>query len=123
VSSIESPRFEAVFLSFVEQIGLGTAQIDDLRTSVAIFLLNGALFAIIRIRNSLASTNHTTALVASIVAFVTNSNKEAWTDIGIANDALSITFCAQAANGDAGLFSAHDQIWMMLRHRGVCRKV
>jgi hypothetical protein len=35
---------------------------------------------------------------------------------GITNDAFAIAFFAEAAEGDAWLFAAHYQIWMMFGH-------
>lgn len=65
---------EAVLLALVEQICLGTSEIDNLGAAVAVLFLNCALFAVIGIRNSSSSTDHTSSLKASVVALVANSN-------------------------------------------------
>jgi hypothetical protein len=40
---------EAVLLALVEQVRLAAAQVDDLRTAIAIFLLHRALLAVVRV--------------------------------------------------------------------------
>ena len=66
--------FEAEFLSFVEQIGFGTAQIDDLRTSVAILLHDRAFSTVIGVGTARSTTNDTSALVRPVITFVTDAN-------------------------------------------------
>ena len=53
------PLFESVFFAFIEQIGFGGTQVDNLGTAVSIFLLNGALFAVVGVRDSGTTANHT----------------------------------------------------------------
>ena len=36
----------------------------------------------------------------------------------VAHGALAVAFLAQAADGDARLLAAHDQVGVVLRHRG-----
>lgn len=82
------PLLETIFLSFVEQIGLGTAQIDNLWAAIPlqltktnyypiefrsrrwksvgiayIFLLDGALFAIVRVRYAWPTANNASPLI------------------------------------------------------------
>lgn len=62
VSKRRLPPFETILLPFVEQIGLRTAQIDNLRTSVTILLLYRTLFTIVGIGNTRATADHAPAL-------------------------------------------------------------
>ncbi len=43
---------EAVFLPFIEQVRLGASEVHDLGTTIAVFLLLCALFAIVSIRDT-----------------------------------------------------------------------
>jgi hypothetical protein len=45
-----------------------------------------------------------------------NSYQSTGSDIGIANHTTSIAFFTKSSNGDTGLFSAKNQIWMMFSH-------
>lgn len=58
------PLFESIFLPFIKEICLRTAQIHYLWTTIPILLLNGAFFAKICIWNSRPSTNYTSPLKA-----------------------------------------------------------
>jgi hypothetical protein len=95
---------------FVKQIGFCTSQIDDFRATVAVFLHNCALFAIIRIRNALTCTKNTASstsgyqfeenierttadnastLKRAIVAFVADASQSRGANVRIAHDALA----------------------------------
>lgn len=56
-----------------------------------ILLLNGALFTVVGIRDSWTSTDHTAALVRSIVTLITNANQGAGTHIGVTDHTFAIT--------------------------------
>lgn len=86
-----SPLLEAVFFAFIEQVCLRTPQIDNLWATVSILLLNGALFTIVGIRDSGTSTDHTPALVRSIVTLITYANQGAGSHIGVTNHTFAIT--------------------------------
>lgn len=70
-----SSLLEAVLLALVKEICLGTAQIDYLRAAIPILLLDGALLAVIGIRDSWTSTDHTAPLVRPIVTLITYAHK------------------------------------------------
>lgn len=53
--------FKTIFFALIEKISLGRSQIDNLRAPVSIFFLYGALLAIVSIRDTNSSTNHTAA--------------------------------------------------------------
>lgn len=111
-----SSFLEAIFFPFIEQVSFGTPQVDNFGTPVPIFLLLGTLLAVVGIRYSHSSTDNTTTLKRSIVAFITNTDKGARTHIGIANHTFSVTFLTKASDCDSRLFPAHNQIRMMLSH-------
>jgi len=91
----------------------GLTHVDNSRTSIPILFLQHTRLAIVGIRYALSTTNDTLALKASVITFIAYFNLGLWSDIGIANDALSIAILAQLADGNARLLSAHDQIGMM----------
>lgn len=107
-----------------------------------VFFLDGALLAIVCIRYTGTSTNHTAPLVGSIIAFVTNPDQRCRSHIrvtdytftitygdgetqceehhhirvGTRNTVTPLTLFTQATNSNAGLLAAHDQVRVMLRH-------
>lgn len=86
-----SPLLEAVLFALIEQVCLRAPQIDNLWATVSILLLNGALFTIIGIGDSGTSTDHTSALVGSIVTLIAYANQGAGTHIGITDHTFAIT--------------------------------
>lgn len=64
-----------------------------------VFLLNGALFAIICIWYTRTTTNNTSTLVWTIIAFITDTHQCAWPHVGVADHTLSVAFLAQTTNG------------------------
>jgi len=108
---------EPVFLPLIEQISFGTAEVDNLRTAISVFLLLRALLAVIGVGDAETSTNNAPALVGAVVTLIANSHQGARSHVGIANHALPVVFLAQAADGNPWLLPAHNQIRMMLRHR------
>lgn len=56
-----------------------------------IFLLDCALFTVVGIRYSRASTDDTASLIGTVVALITDTHQRAWSHIGITDDTLSIT--------------------------------
>ena len=110
---------EAILLSLVEQICLGTPQVHNLWAPVPVLLQLCALLAVVRVRYSDTSADDTAPLIRTIVALVTNAHQGARPDIRVANDALAIALLTKTADGDARLFSAHDQIWVMFCHVSV----
>jgi len=58
--------FKAKLLSFVEQISLRRAQIDNLGATISVLFELGALSAVVSVRYPWTSTNHTTSLKKDI---------------------------------------------------------
>lgn len=63
-----------------------------------VFLLDGALFTVIRIRHPWSTADDAASLIGAIVTLVTNSHQSAWPHIGVTDDALSITWEEESIN-------------------------
>lgn len=87
----QSPLLEAVFLTFIEEICLRAPQIDNLRATISILLLNGALLTVIGIGDSGTATDHTAPLIGAIVTLITYAHQGAGTHIGVTDHTLAIT--------------------------------
>lgn len=111
-----SSFLKSILFTFIEQIGLGTSQINNLGTPITIFFLLSAFFAIVSIRYPDSTTYYTPSLEWSIVALITHTDKGAWANIRVTDDTLPITFLTQTADGYPWLLPTHDEIRMMLGH-------
>lgn len=111
-----SSFLETVFFSLIEEVSLGTAQVDNLGASIAVFLHLCAFLTVISIRYSNTTTDDTPALEWTIVAFITYSYQRTWANIRVTDDALAIVFLAEPSDGNSWLLPAHDQVRMMLGH-------
>jgi hypothetical protein len=100
----------------VEQVGPRTSQIDDLRTAVAVFLQSCTFKTVECITDALTAAHDTLVLVVSEGALIADADEGGWAHVGIADGAFAVAFVAQAADGDAGLLAAHDQIGVVARH-------
>ena len=107
---------EAVLLAFVPKISFCRAQINNLRAAVTVFLHLSAFFAVIGVRDALASTNGAPALERTEVTLLTDLYKGTRTDIRIANDAFAVALFAEPANSRSRLLPAENQVRMMLCH-------
>lgn len=87
-----SPLLEAVFFAFIEQVCLRAPQIDNLWATISILLLNGALFTIVGVRDSGTPTDHTPALVRSVVTLITYADQGAGAHVGIADHTLAVAW-------------------------------
>ena len=58
----------------------------------------------------------TFVLVVAEAAFIADADEGCWSNIRIADWALSIALVAETADGDARLFATHNKIGMMARH-------
>jgi hypothetical protein len=104
-----------IFL-LVEQIRPRTSQIYNLRAAVAILLQTCTLEAVESITDALAAADDALVLVISIGTFVANAQERCRSHVRVADGAFAIAFVTQAADGDAGLLAAHDEIGVMARH-------
>ena len=88
---------ESILFSFIEQVRLATSQIHDLRATISILLQQRALFEVVRVRNAGASTDHTSALVRAVVAFIANSNQCARPHVRVTDHAFTVALLAEAS--------------------------
>lgn len=81
-----------------------------------ILLLNGALFTVVGMGDSGAGTDHTPALVRSIVTLITYVDQGAGMHVGITDHTLAVRFFTQSSDSHTSLLAAENQIWMMFSH-------
>lgn len=62
------------------------------RSTTYVLLHHSTFLAVVRITHSRTSAHDTTSLIRSIVALVANMDQRVGTNVGIADDALSITY-------------------------------
>lgn len=103
-------------LLLIKQIRPRTPQIDNLRTPIPILLQPRTLKAIERIADPLATTHNALILVIAKGALVANAYESGGTHIGVADGAFAVAFVAESADGDAGLFAAHDEVGVVTGH-------
>lgn len=109
-------------LFLIKQIRPRTSQVYNLRTPIPILLQTRTLEAIEGIADSLATAHNALILVVSEGAFVADADEGGWAHVGIADGAFAIAFVAETADGDAGLFAAHDEVGVVAGHFVVCSK-
>jgi hypothetical protein len=100
----------------IEQICPGTSQIDNLGASVAVFLQACTFKAVECITDSFTAAHDALVLVVSEGAFVTDADEGGRAHVGIAHGAFTIALVTQAADGNAGLLAAHDEVGVVARH-------
>lgn len=103
-------------LLLVEQIRSRTTQIYNLRTAIAVLLESRTFEAVECVRYTFAAADDALVLVVSEGAFVADAREGGGAHVGVAYGAFAVAFIAEAADGYAGLFAAHDEIGMMARH-------
>lgn len=103
-------------LLLVKQIRPRTPQIDNLRTPIPVLLEPGTLKAVEGITDALPATHDALILVVAEGALVADADEGGRAHVGIAHGAFAVAFVAQAADGDAGLFAAHDEVGVMAGH-------
>jgi hypothetical protein len=111
-------------LLLVEQIRPATAQIYNLGAAIPVLLQAGAFEAVEGVGDALATADDAFVLVVAEGAFVADAGEGRGAHVGVADGAFSVALVTEAADGDAGLFAAHDQVGMVARHGdgvAVCR--
>lgn len=103
-------------LLLVEEIRPTAAQIDNLRTAVSVLLQPRALEAVESVADALAAAHDTFVLVVAEGAFVADTGEGGGSYVGVADGTLAVAFVAEASDGYASRFAAHDKIGMMARH-------
>lgn len=79
-------------------------------------LWDRSLTAIIRVGHPHAAAYDAPPLEGAVIALVANVHDGGGIDEGIADDALPVALLAEAADGDARLLPAHDQVGVVLGH-------
>lgn len=97
-------------LLLIKQIRPRAPQIDNLRTSIPILLQPRTLKTVESVGDAFAAADDAFVLVIAERAFVADAHKRCGAHVGVADGALAIAFVAEAADGDAGGFSAHYEV-------------
>ncbi|EZF95620.1 hypothetical protein H113_04067 [Trichophyton rubrum MR1459] len=101
-----------------EQIGPRAAQVDNLRTPIPILLQSGTFETVERVTDPFPATYNAFVLEVAKGAFIAHAHQSRRPHIGVADGTFAVTFVAQAPDSNAGLLSAHNEIWVMTRHDG-----
>lgn len=73
--------------------------IGDSSTAYAyVLLLDRALLAVVGIRNTGSSANHTPSLIRPVITFIADPDQGTRTHVRVADDTLSIALFAESAN-------------------------
>ncbi|KAI0999156.1 hypothetical protein K3495_g9042 [Podosphaera aphanis] len=104
---------EVLFL--VEQVSPRAAQIDNLRTPIAVFLETRALEAVERVADPLTSADDALVLVVAEGTFVADAHQGGGPHVGVAHWTLAVTLIAKAPDGNSGLLTAHDKVTEVVR--------
>lgn len=107
----------------VEQVCSRTSQVYNLGATIAILLQPRAFKAVERITDSLAAADGTFVLVVAEGALIADTDEGGWAHVGVTDGAFAVAFVTQAADGDAGLLAAHDEIGVVARHGGLACKM
>ena len=97
-------------LLLVKQIRPRASQIDDFRTSISVFLQPRTFKAVEGVGDALTTANDTLILVVAERTFVADTGEGGWSYVGVADGAFAVALVAEAADGYAGGFAAHDEI-------------
>ena len=93
-----------------KQIRPRTAQINNLRTPIAILLQPCTLEAVKSITDALATAHDAFVLVVAERALVADADQGCGPHVGVADGAFAVAFVAEATDCYAGLFAAHYEI-------------
>lgn len=105
-------------LLLVEQIRPRTTQIYNLGAAVPVLLQPRALEAVESVRDAFAAAHDALVLIVAERALVADAHESGGAHVRIADRAFAVAFVAEAADGYAAGFAAHDEIWVMAGHGG-----
>jgi hypothetical protein len=86
------------------------AQVYNFGAPVAVLLEAGALEAVEGVGDALAAADDALVLVVAEAALVAYADEGRGAHVGVADGALAVALVAEAADGYAGLLSAHDEV-------------
>jgi len=92
IESSRSSLLEAVLLALIEQVCLGTAEVDNLWTAITVLLGDGALLAVVRVTDPRPPADDAPPLVRPIVALVTDAHQSARAHVRVTYDTFAVTF-------------------------------
>lgn len=75
---------------------------------------DGALLAVVGVGDAGGAAHDAAALCAAVVALVADAHERARAHKRVAHDAAPVALFADAADPDARLLPAHDQVWVVL---------
>ena len=104
--------------STYKQIRPTTAQINNLRTAVAVLFQARALEAVEGVADPFAAAHDALVLVVAEAALVADAHEGRGPHVRVAHRALAVAFVAEAAEGDAGGLAAHDEVGVVAGHCG-----
>jgi hypothetical protein len=87
-----------------------TAEVYNFGAAVAVLLQAGALEAVEGVGDALAAADDALVLVVAEAALIADADEGGRPDVRVADRALAVALVAEAADGDAGLLAAHDEI-------------
>lgn len=103
-------------LLLVKQIRATTAEVDNLRTAIPVLFEARALEAVEGVADALAATDDALVLVVAEGALVADARQRRRPHVRVADGALAVALVAQAAERDARLFAAHDEVGVVAGH-------
>lgn len=86
------------------------SQIYNLGTAIPVLLEARALEAVERVGDALAAADDALVLVVAKAALVADAHEGRGAHVGVAHGTLAVALVAEAADGDAGLLAAHDEV-------------
>ncbi len=87
-----------------------TAEVYNLGAPIAVLLEARALEAVEGVRDPLAAADDALVLIVAEAALVADADEGRGADVRVADGALAVALVAEAADGDAGLLAAHDEV-------------
>jgi hypothetical protein len=97
-------------LLLVEQVGSRTTQIYNLGAAVPVLFKSCTFEAVEGVGDALAAADDTLVLVVSEGAFVADAGERGRAHVRVADGAFAIALVAEAADRDASLLAAHDEV-------------
>ena len=90
------------------------------RRKTNVLFEDGALLAVVRVGDARPAAHDAAALRAAVVALVAHAHERARAHERVAHHAAPVALFADAADPDARLLPAHDQVWVVLCCHTVC---
>jgi hypothetical protein len=105
-----------LLLLFIEDISSTWSYVQDVRTAIPVFLKHHTLIAVVCVRDTMVSTDHTFLSILTKRTLFTNSSFGTWSNERITTWTSSVAVVAHSRNMSSWLLEAHYQIILMTRH-------